>query len=357
MRAFLTLMLALGLTMGPAACKKDKGDKGKKSAEKVAPAGEKKKPEVTKGVEKKPVEAKPTEAKKPEVAKGVEKKPVEAKPTEAKKPEVAKGVEKKPVEAKPTEAKKPEVAEGVEKKPVEAKSGAFLPELAGLEKILTDGMTAVIFKGAAPDKAFGDITAVSKGADRLAQARAEAKAAGGVKLALAAIELDVEFLKGDKVAAKLKTEIVLLGGNRSFMAFRARAAEGEETPRGIDPAKLAGSIAALAKASAAIATRAQTAGCTSFPIVPEAMIAKFAPPRERSRAAELITRTTADMKKACRLLAKLDSDGIRLKLDDVIFLALDKDGNALGIVRGELEKDGDKVVFEIGKFKPYQPPK
>jgi hypothetical protein len=221
-----------------------------------------------------------------------------------------------------------------------------LAPLGRFQAQLVKGMNAVL-KGSDPAKAFAPLTAVAKGAGA-----AELKAAGATSSSILAMEIELVFYVGAAPTYYLRTSITSTRKGPAFVGFAGRPIEGGKLFVKARPfADYKGPAAPLGATGAALARAVAGKACLELPVATSADFSMFPAGKMAERARRDLDRTKASIPAECAKLAALKSSKVELRVDDVAFAALARDGTMTGMIKTNLELDGGKLVLELGRYR------
>ncbi len=228
---------------------------------------------------------------------------------------------------------------------------APLTKIAGqLDKGIVD-----FLGGTAAKDAFSPWMAEAKDE---AQLRAALKDAGITQATCMGFELELVFTKGDKPVYYLRTFVCANAANATLMAIKGKvASDGDDylvktsTPR----EGYVDELAPFGEATDALLAALKGDGWKDLPFVdPDALLKGITFDEVKKEIAGSVQEGKAGLQAVHDALGKLDSDGVRVRLDDMSFFGYGADGKGLGVLRcGFRPGDKGKVLISLDKVKPF----
>jgi hypothetical protein len=225
-----------------------------------------------------------------------------------------------------------------------------LAPAARILEALGRGMNAVAVKGKDAG-AFAPLPAQAK-----RPLGPELKTAGVTSVRLVAMEFELVYFSGDKPAYYLRSALTLGKRGPSLVELRGREVQGGNLfvkPRPLaDYKESAAPLAATAQALSKALSARDCAG--KLPIATAAEF-EFLPPKMAERATKDLERTRTGMPEECKKIAALKAARVELRVDDVAYAALGKDGKMVGMIKAGLEFVDGKLTVLYGKFRAAPP--
>jgi hypothetical protein len=221
-----------------------------------------------------------------------------------------------------------------------------LAPLGRFQAQLVKAMNAVI-KGTDPKKAFAPLPAVAKGTGV-----ADLKTSGATSVTILAMEVELVYFVGDVPTYYLRTAVSSTKKGPAFVGFAGRPIENGKAFVTSHPfATFKGPVAPLGATGAALAKAVAGKACLALPIASAADFGFLPAGKMADRARKDLERTRASMPAECAKLAALKPSKVQLRIDDIAFAGIGADGQMKGMLKSDIERDGEKAVLEIGRFR------
>jgi len=223
-----------------------------------------------------------------------------------------------------------------------------LAALSGIQTVLGKGMSAVL-KGQ-DGKAFGPLVANAKH-----PFGPELKAAGAVSARLLAVELELVFYSGDKPAYYLRSAVAPTRRGPAFVEIKGREVKDRLYVKPHPLSDFKGAAAPFATTAQALAKVLAAKDCSVRLPVAAPSEFDFLPPKIGLRAGRDLEKTRASLQEVCTHVAALKATRIEVRVDDVVYAALDKDGKMVGLIKAGFELVGGRLTVNYGKFRRNPP--
>jgi hypothetical protein len=234
-------------------------------------------------------------------------------------------------------------------KPIPAKP---LSPLNTINKRLKRGINAVI-RATPPHRAFLPIKAMARRPGLAGNLRT----VGARSAVLIGYEFELIFFSGPSAVYYLRTFVHPGPKGPAFLSVSGRrlTAAGGRYVRGRSPKAHTGTAAPFGRAATALLKVLRSSSCTRLPVVnPAPLRRKVTSKRIAARLLGDVKKTRRGIRRACLELASIRSDRVELRIDDVVFGAVNARGKIFGMIGGELRFRRNVLHVELGGFRPFR---
>ncbi|MFO0983326.1 MAG: hypothetical protein U1E76_16595 [Planctomycetota bacterium] len=212
-----------------------------------------------------------------------------------------------------------------------------------------DASASEFLKGASAAAAFKAWT-VKEDARQTSDLRDALKAAGVTRLSHMGFEFSLVFVKAERSVGWLRTIVAMDREQVGFADFRYEPLNAQA--RGLPLRELDGAFAEAARAViAAIKSRNEAA----IPFADAERIAtRVACEEYASTNRWSIEQSRKRFAQTCATVAALDHDELRVRLDEVAFLAIAADGTTRGVLEANFDIAQGKYVMRLDRWRPFK---
>lgn len=227
-----------------------------------------------------------------------------------------------------------------------------LSPLNTVNKRLKRGINAVI-RGTPPNRAFSPIKAMA----RKPGLAGDLRTVGARSAVLIGYEFELIFFSGPSAVYYLRTFVHPGPKGPAFLNVSGRRLipAGGRYVRGRSPKAHTGTAAPFGRAATALLKVLRSSSCKRLPVVnPAPLKRRVTSRRIAARLLGDVAKTRRGIKRACNDLTSIRSDRVELRIDDVVFGAVNAKGKIFGMIGGELRFRRNVLHVELGGFRPFR---